>query len=339
MRWLEMLSGMLGIDQRVTFFRELATLVGSGVSIGEALGILSTRPGSPALRLAIADGSKRVAHGERFSEVMADHPKVFSDLNIAMIISGEEGGRLEEILAEVANHLEKEHELRQMLSRETFYPKILIVAGIFIPLGTKVVIALVMSGVGAAVIAGLRALVGYVVFALIVGALWFAYHKYRQTEQGRQSIDRAKLSIPVLGAVISQLAWSKICRAIGALYKAGVPTTQALEMAGPASGNRALEAALTAAIPDVQKGVPISEALTKVGYVPDLPLRMLQTGEKTGDIDATLEKVADYFEAQSQTSIRRMSLLIVPIMVVIMGVVVLLMAAQMYGGYFEAILE
>ena len=334
-----MLSGMLGIDQRVTFFRELATLVGSGVSIGEALGILSTRPGSPALKLAIADGAKRVGHGERFSQVMADHPKVFSDLNTAMITAGEEGGRLEEMLAEAADYLEKEHELRQMLSRETFYPKILMGAVILIPLGAQVVIAWVMSGVGAAVIVGLKALGGYVVFALVAAALWFAYNKYRETAQGRQSIDRAKLSIPVLGTVISQLAWSKICRAIGALYKAGVPTSQALEMAGPASGNRALEAALTAAIPDVQKGVPMSEALTRAGYVPDLPLRMLQTGEKTGDIDATLEKVADYFEAQSRTSIRRMSLLIVPIAVVIMGVVVLLMAAQAYGGYFEGLLE
>lgn len=334
-----MLSGMLGIDQRVTFFRELATLVGSGVSIGEALGILSTRPGSPALRLAIADGSKRVANGERFSLVMADHPQVFSELNRAMITAGEEGGRLEEMLEEVADYLEKEHELRQMLSRETFYPKILIAAAILIPLAAQVIIALVMSGVGAALLVGLKGLAGYVVFGLVVVGLWFAYRKYRETEQGRQSIDRMKLSIPMLGPVISQLAWAKICRAIGALYKAGVSTSQALAMAGPASGNRFLEARLEEAIPEVQAGVPISEALTKVAYVPDLPLRMLQTGETSGDIDATLDKVAQHFEAQSQTSIRRMSLLIVPVMVVIMGVVVLLMAAQMYGGYFEGILE
>ncbi len=334
-----MLSSILGVDQRVTFFRELATLVNSGVSIGEGLSILQTRPGRPELRAAIADAAKRVSYGERFSDVMAEHPKMFSALNLAMIAAGEEGGRLDEMLNEVADYLEKEQELRRMLSRETFYPKVLIGAVILIPLIAQMVIAGVMAGVGAAMAVGLKALAGYLVFFLALAALWFAYSKYRETDQGAQNIDRAKLSIPVLGAVISQLAWAKICRAIGALYKAGLSPAQALELAGPASGNRALEATLTQAIPHVQKGVPLSEALTKSGYIPDLPLRMLQTGEKTGDIDATMEKVAEHFEAQSRTSIQRMAILIVPIAVVIMGVVVLLMAASAYGGYFDALLD
>ncbi len=334
-----MLGNILGVDQRVTFFRELATLVNSGVSIGEALSILQTRPGSPELRAAINDAAKRVSHGERFSEVMAKHPKVFSALNLAMIAAGERGGRLDAMLNEVADYLEKEQELRRMLSRETFYPKILVGAAIFIPLIAQMVIAGVMIGVGAAIVVGLKALAGYLVFFLVIAALWFAYRKYRETDQGAQNIDRAKLSLPVLGAVISQLAWAKICRAIGALYKAGLTTAQALELAGPASGNRALQATLTKAIPHVQRGVPLSEALTKGGYIPDLPLRMLQTGEKTGDIDATMEKVAEHFEAQSRTSIQRMAILIVPIAVVIMGVVVLLMAASAYGGYFNSLLE
>ncbi len=334
-----MLGSMLGIDQRVTFFRELATLVKSGVSIGEALSILQTRPAGPELRIAITHAAKLVSQGERFSKVMEAHPKVFSSLNVAMIAAGEQGGRLDEMLEEVADYLEREQELRQMLSRETFYPKVLIAAVIIIPLAAEVIIAWFTEGLGPAMVVGLRALAKYFVFFLVAGALWFAYRRYRESSQGAQQIDRAKLSIPVVGAVISQLAWAKVCRAIAALYKAGLTTGQALELAGPASGNRALEATLTSAIPHVQKGVLLSEALTKSGYIPDLPLRMLQTGEKTGDIDATMEKVADYFEAQSQTSIRRLSLLIVPIATVIMGIVVFLMAMRAYGGYFDALLE
>ena len=145
-----MLSSILGVDQRVTFFRELATLVNAGVSIGEALSILQTRPGRPELRAAIADAAKRVSYGERLSDVMAEHPKMFSPLNLAMIAAGEEGGRLDEMLNEVADYLEKEQELRRMLSRETFYPKVLIGAVLLIPLIAQIVIAGVMVGVGAA---------------------------------------------------------------------------------------------------------------------------------------------------------------------------------------------
>lgn len=334
-----MFGSMLGIDHRVTFFRELATLVGSGVSLGEALSILQTRPATPELRQAVTDAAKRVSHGQRLSEIVADHPKVFSSLNRAMITAGEQSGRLDEVLEEVADYLEKEQELRRMLSRETFYPKVLVAAAILIPLVARTFIVWFSQGTGAAFVAALQTLGGYLVLFLALAALWFAYSKYRETEQGRHSIDRGKLSVPLLGPIISQLAWAKICRAIAALYKAGVSTSEALELAGPASGNLALEQALQGAIPHVQKGVPLSDALTSSGYVPDLPLRMLRTGEQTGDLDVTLEKVADYFEAQSRTSIHRLALLIVPLATVIMGIVILMMAVSAYTGYFDTMLD
>ena len=334
-----MLGSMLGIDHRVTFFQELSTLVGSGVSLGEALSILQTRPAGPELRLAITDAAKRVSHGQRLSEIMADHPKVFSSLNRAMVLAGEQSGRLDEVLQEVADYLEREQELRRMISRETFYPKILVAAAILIPLSARTFIAAFSEGTGAAVTAALHTLGGYLALTVGLLALWFAYSRYRGTSQGRISVDRAKLSIPLLGTVISQLAWAKICRAIAALYKSGVSSAEAIELAGPASGNHALELTLRRAAPQVRKGLPLSEALTATGHVPDLPLRMLATGEQTGDIDTSLEKVAEYFEAQSRTSIHRMALLIVPLATVIMGIVVLMMAIGAYGGYFNALME
>lgn len=334
-----MFGGMLGLDQRVVFLRELATMVNSGISLGEALGLLSTRPGSPELRASITEAAKRVSSGERFSDVMERYPKVYTRLNCAMVRAGEESGRLDENLNDAADYLEREVQLRQMISRETFYPKILLVAVLIIPLATQVAIAWLTGSPAAAFGVLGKALLSYLGLAVVIVGLVVAYQQLRKSEQGAQTIDRLKLRIPVVGAVISQLSWSKVCRAISALYKAGLSSNETLRLAGQSSGNRSIEAMVRQAIPHVQKGTPLSEALTKGGYVPDLPLRMLQTGEQTGDIDMTLEKVADYFEEQSKVSLQRMSLLITPIVIVIMGVVVLMMAAQSYGGYFNEMLN
>lgn len=334
-----MLGGMVAVDYRASLFRELATLVKSGISVGEALSTLQSRPGSRALREAVSDAAKRVSTGERLSEAMEDHPKVFNRLNRALIQAGEEGGRLEEMLEESADYLEREAELRRMLSRETFYPKILIAAAILIPLGARVVIAWAMVGIGSALAVFVRSLGGYALVAGLIFVAWLAYRKFRSTKQGAETIDALKLRLPVIGPIVMQVAWAKICRAISALYRAGLTPDQALEIAGPASGNRLLQDQLQRAIPRVQKGQPISQALLATGQVPDLPMSMLKTGEKTGDLDQTLQHVADYFEDQAETSIHRLSLLIVPIAVVIMGIVVLLMAVQAYSGYFEGIMS
>lgn len=334
-----MLTNMLGIDERVMLFRELATLVGSGISLGEALHILRSRSGSIELRRSIADASDRISKGERFSETMKDHPKIFSRLNQAIMVAGEESGRIDEALEEMATYLEHEQELRRTISRETFYPKILVGACIFIPLLTRMLIAAIMTSGAQAFAIGLHALGWYALLAGICAIIWFIYNNYRSTEQGAYNIDRSKLSVPVFGLLITHIAWAKICRAIGALYKAGVSTASALELAAPACGNRAIEKTLLRAIPHVQRGEKLSEALGKSGYIPELPMRMLQTGEETGDIDATMEKVASYFEAQSKTSIHRLSILIIPFAVILVGIVVLIMAMQAYGGYFTGMLN
>ncbi len=330
-----MFSNILGLDHRVALFRELATMVNSGISLSEAISLLKTRPAGPNLRAAMEDAEHRIAQGEQLSEVMEDHPDVFSELNRAMIMAGERSGRLDETLNDVADYLEKEQELRQMLSRETFYPKILIGAMIIIPLITQVVVVGIGRGVGSAVLVFLQQLAIYAVIGGFIVALWYVYNSIRSTEQGGQTIDGLKLKVPVLGGLINQLAWAKVCRAVGSLYRAGLTMDQAAEIAAGTAGNRVIAQHLQSAIPIVQKGQPLSEALVKTGKVPDLPLRMLQSGEKTGDIDTTMEKVATYFEARAETSIRKLSMLIMPVSVVILGIIVLIMAMQFYGGYFS----
>ena len=219
-----MLLGSFRLAERVVLFRELATLVDSGMSIGTALSTLEGRPCGIEQKSAIRDAALRVSRGKRFSEVMGDHPRVFTELNVALIAAGEEGGHLDTMLNTSANYLESDLEFQQTIARETFYPKVLLAAIVFIPLGTRMLIAAIADSPLAAFAIGLRFLGGVVLFGLVpVVLVILAYRKYYATEQGRLAIDRLKLRVPVIGVIIVKLAWTRVCRALAALYGAGVP--------------------------------------------------------------------------------------------------------------------
>lgn len=323
------------LAERVQLFRELATLVDSGMTIGSALSTLEGRPWSVEQRLAVLDGARQTMRGKPFSEVMALHPRVFSELNRALVAAGERGGRLDTLLNRIADYQEQEQEFHQMLSRETFYPKILLLAVLFIPLGTKMIITAIGQSMGAALLAGLMGLLLYAAVGVVpVVILWQLYRRYMASETGRLALDRIKLRIPLLGKVLQKSAWARLCRALAALYEAGVSIDQAVALAARTAGNREIEALLLSTIPKLQQGTPLSEALAGTGQVPPLAMSMLHTGEQTGGIDATLGKVADYYEAETFTATRQMTLAIVPVAVILFGIIVLMQLVGFYGGYF-----
>ena len=333
--------GSLRLVERVHLFRELATLVNAGMSLGMALSSLEERGGSPEMRAALRDAARSVSSGKRFSEVMARHPKVFSELNVALIAAGEEGGHLDEMLTLSADYLERDLEFQQNLARETLYPKLLLAAVVLIPLATRMIIAGLTLSLGQALLVGIKfaAVVGLFVL-LPLGVLYMVYRRYyHSTAQGRRTIDDLKLRVPIWGAVSAKLAWARLCRALSALYGAGVNIRSAVGIASNTAANRAIEEALTGTVPALERGEKLSDALAKTGQIPPLALSMLRTGEQTGQIDSTMAKVADYFEAEAFTTVRKGMTAIVPLAVIFFGVVVFMMAAQAYAGYFSGLLN
>jgi type IV pilus assembly protein PilC len=333
--------GATKLAERVQLFRQLATLVHAGMSLGMALSTVEEQGGSVEQRQALRDAARSVSSGKRFSEAMQRHPKVFSELNVALIAAGEEGGHLDEMLTLSADYLERDLEFQQTLARETLYPKILLAAVLLIPLGARMVIAALTLSLAQALVIGIKymALLGLVV-GLPVVLLWLLYRRYYHgTAQGRRMIDAFKLRIPVLGAVSTKLSWAHLCRALSALYGAGVNIRSAVEIASNTAANRAIEEALERSIPALERGEKLSEAMAKTGQIPPLALSMLRTGEESGQIDSTMAKVADYFEAEAFTTVRKSMTMIVPIAVIFFGVVVLIMALQAYMGYATDLLK
>lgn len=335
------LFGAPKLAERVQLFRELATLVNAGMSLGMALSTLAEQGGSVEQVAAVRDASRKVLAGKRFSEVMQVYPKVFSELNVALIAAGEEGGHLDEMLTLSADYLERDLEFQQTLARETLYPKLLLAAVLLIPVGARMIIAGLQGSMVAAFLIGLKLLAAFAVVVVVpAGLLYFVYRRYYTTsDTGRRTIDDMRLRIPIWGQVTRKMAWARLCRALSALYGAGVNIRSAVGIASRTAGNRAIEEVMERTVPALERGEKLSDALAKTGQIPPLALSMLRTGESTGGIDSTMTKVADYFEAEASTTVRKGMTAIVPLAVILFGVVVLIMALQAYGGYFSSLLQ
>lgn len=330
----------LRLAEKVRLFRELATLVNAGMSLAMALSTLAEQSGGVELKLAVRDGARQVGQGKRFSEVMAAHPRVFSELNRALIAAGEEGGRLDSMLNLSADYLERDLEFQQTISRETFYPKLICGAVIFIPLITKVIITAISGTIWKALAVGLLGIAAYTLgIGIPLLVLYFVAKRFQSTDRGRVQLDALKLRIPVVGIVIRKFAWARACRALAALYGAGVQLPSAVKLSAQTAGNLAVQQTLESSLRPLQEGKRLSEVLRNTGQVPPLALSMLHTGEETGNIDLTMGKVADYFEAEATNSVKKMTLAIVPVAVIIFGVVILFQLVGFYGGYFGAMMN
>ncbi len=204
------------------FYRQLATAVRAGIPIHRALLSVAENTGKPRLRRVVQAVVNDLLQGKSLSRAMSRHPHVFDELQLALIQAGEEGGLLENMLERLADYLERDYKLRLKIRAGTFYPKVLLVAGIFIP---KVPILVVGGGL----IPYLRETVGWAgPILLAVLAVVAAVRILLQIEPLREAYDSLKLMIPGIGGLVRQLAMARFSRAMAALYAAGVPLPRAI---------------------------------------------------------------------------------------------------------------
>ena len=315
-------------------YRELAAMIGAGMTIVRALDVLEQNTTNPRLRQALRGVSAGVERGQPLSQQMARFPTIFNEIAVALVEAGERSGRLDDMLKRLATYTEYQLEVEQLIRRETMYPKLvgafILLVLIFLPL----VPAIVMGGSGWQVraIAQLLLLAGVIAAAIIVPRLLMS------TEWARELWDDLKIKLPIFGGIARRFALSRFSRALAALYESGVSLASGLPTAGRASGNRIVAEAMTRASSQVQTGVRLSDALVSTGLVPHTVLAMVRTGEESGDLGGLLDKVADYYEDEAKTSIHRISVMILPIFLLIAGAIVLIMLVSFYVGLYGSIL-
>jgi type IV pilus assembly protein PilC len=330
---------MFGTSQareRAEIFGELTAMVSAGVSIGESLTAVAGEMRPSRMQRALMKVGHEVSGGESLSEALKRRSDVFSPLTIAMVRVGERGGRMEEALRSVADYFERDFKLRSLLRRELTYPIILLLGILFIPLIGRMVVAWIQHSVLAALGVGLSTLLIYlVVIGLPAGGIYLVARGLRQSRQGRERLDRVKLSIPLIGGVLRKVALARFCRALASLYSSGVLMGTALQLAGEASGNAVVQRELGGGARTVESGGSLSDALGESSLMPGTVLRMLQTGERTGDVDSMAHNVADHLEQEAETSIKQMAVTITPVAVVIAGIIVVLMLLNFYTGLYS----
>lgn len=331
----------------VLFSRQLSTLIGAGVPIVQGLTILVEQIENPAFKKVITSVREDIESGTSITEALSRHPTVFSELYVNMVKSGELGGILDIILERLSAYQESAAALRGKIKSAMVYPAVIaLVAGgvttflmvVVVPMFVKI-----FQQVGAELPLPTQILLmlsnflkRYLVF-LIIGLIAFVVglRQYYKTEAGSMYIDTLLLRLPLFGPLLRKVAVAKFTRTFGTLVKSGVPILQALETVAKTSGNRVVEKAVLAAKDAIREGERISDPLKASGVFPPMVTQMISVGEETGNLDAMLSKIAEFYEQEVDAAVSGLTSLIEPVVVVFMGVIIGAIAIAMYMPMFQ----
>jgi type IV pilus assembly protein PilC len=344
----EMMSRFRGVKlgDLVIFSQQLSTMVSAGLPIIECLQEIITETESTALRRALTKTVQDIQAGSTFSEALARHPRVFSNLFVALVHAGEVGGVLEQSLATIAENLDKEMELREKVKSAFVYPAAVLVvaAGVvtFMLLFVIPVFERVYAQFGASLPAPTRVLIGVSKF---ISHLWwlalaglagtvFAFRAVVSTERGKQVWDRTKLRLPLFGRLIRKIVVTRFVRTLGALVGAGVPILASLETASNVANNAEFTSATKQVAEEVSRGALLSSSLRASGRFPNLVPRLVQVGEESGRLDDMLLRIAHFFDRDIEHTVRRLTTLMEPVLTVVLGGIVGMIVVSLYMPIF-----
>ncbi|HET6997399.1 MAG TPA: type II secretion system F family protein [Solirubrobacterales bacterium] len=346
-----------GVDMRelAVFSRQFATLVASGMPMLRTLQTLEDQTQDDQVREAIGGLRSDVEAGSTLEKGMERYPKIFDRLFRAMVRSGEQSGRLDEVLDRIAFQVEKSDSLRRQVKSALMYPALVfgfavvvlvaivafvipVFANIFeelakenpeekaeLPLPTKMC-------VGASDL-----LTGYwyiLIPAIVIVSV--AFFKWKKTDRGHELWDRVKLRLPFkIGDVIQKVALARWSRTFAGSVSAGVPMLQAIKLTGETSGNVVVEHAMEDVYASVKRGGTISGPIEANPIFPPMVGHMVAVGEETGQLQAMMAKVADFYEAEVDAKVKALTALIEPIMIVFVGGIVGFIVISMYLPMFS----
>jgi len=322
--------------------RQLATLVSAGVPLVEALSALVQQTEHRALKNVFAQVRDKVNEGSSLADALVSTSR-FDNLYVSMVRAGEASGALEAVLTRIADYLEDQVRLNNRVLSILTYPLFMLVfAGVVVGLMVTLVLPqitelllsqnLELPWYTKMVIGSSDVLRGYWWLLLLLGGgLGMIYRAVGRTEGGRSFLDHFWLGFPVVGRVVQFLAIARFTRTLGSLLASSVNIVQALTIARHVANNAVFEQAADAARESILEGAPLATPLRSSGHFPPLVTTMVEVGERSGDLEGMLIKVADTYEEQVETSVSRLTSLLEPVLILVMvGIVgIIIMAVLM----------
>lgn len=314
--------------------RELSVLVGAGFPLAAALDTLVFQTRRQPLKKLLAKIKDLVIEGNSFSEALSRFPRVFSDFYINMVHAGETSGTLEAVLDQLAEMTEKQEELKGKIRIALTYPIFMVLLGtaVLFFLMTVIIpdIAKIFEDMGRNLPTPTRLLI---IISSIFKSYWWlmllisilillSAYRFKATPSGRKYIDTTILKIPVMGSLIMKLAIIRLSRTLGSLLDNGVSMLPSLEIVKHVVGSIPVSEAITACEEDVSKGTDLTNALSARKIFPHLFLQMVRVGEQSARLEEMLKKIADMYEKDVSSQILRMTSLLEPIMILVMGLII-----------------
>jgi len=337
-KFLQLVSPITGKDL-VIFSRQFSVKISASITVVEALEILIEQTNNLTLQNLIADMAAEVNGGAFLSDALAKYPKIFSNFFVNIIRSGETSGKLDEVLNYLADETEKSYSMSAKVRGAMIYPlfiicslmgvgvvlmvyvipnltSILVETGATLPLSTKIVI-------GAS-----DFLKNYAIF-IILGLIGIgtSIRFYLKTYNGRRNMDILKLRLPIFGKLFKYIYLIRFARSLSTLLKGGVTITRSLEIVAKVVGNVIYEELILETLASINDGNPLATVFSTSEYIPKMVPQMIAIGEKTGKVDAVLDRITKFYDRESDEMLNNLSTLMEPLIMVIMGVGVGIMVA------------
>lgn len=335
-------GGVLSIFNKVdeqaltVFSRQFSTMINAGLAMVRCLDILGEQTEDRRLQQVLIQVRQDVEGGSTLSNALAKHQTVFSPLYISMVKAGEMGGVLDEVLDRLAGFMEKDYSLKKKVKAALTYPVVILIMAICIvvflvtyilptfvtlfegmsltlPLPTQILMSITKACQN----------VGVIITIIILFLLFtFLLNRYVQMPTGRRQYDSLKLNVPIFGLLNKKVAISRFCRTLGTLLSSGVPIMQSLEIVGKASGNEVIADTVAKVRDSIREGESIAAPLGASGMFPPMVTQMVAVGEETGNLDAMLGKIADFYDTEVDYMLSSLTSMLEPIMIVGMGGIV-----------------
>lgn len=328
------------------FTRQLSTMISAGVPLNRSLNTLQAQTNNKHFKQVIMNISKDVEGGKPLADSFSKYPRIFSEVYVNMVRAGEAGGILDEILKRIATQVEQDSSMRKKIKSAMMYPMVILTITVVAFFGIMIFIIPKLSKIIKDLAGPDTPLPIYtqvlldasnfmqhnaILILIVTIVLVFLIRRYINTPKGKYQFHYFLLRVPILKVVIMKIAIARFARTFASLMAAGVGVLEALQVTGGAIGNKVIEKELADAATAVKNGKQLSQPLTNSKYFPPIVSQMLAVGEETGQIDTILVKVADFYEEEVETTIDGLSSIIEPLMIVVLGSIVGLIAASVMG--------
>jgi general secretion pathway protein F len=328
------LGGFLGGVKKTeiaAFTRQMATLIKAGIPLADTLGALVEQIPNMRFKTPVSEVRSAVNEGSSLADALAKHPKLFDELFVSMVRAGEVAGNLDEVMMRLADFLEGSQKLKSKVQGAMIYPLVMVVVGtaIMMVLMVKVIpnITSMFKQQGKTLPVNTRMLIASsdfllgwwwaIIFGLIAAIIVFV--RWTKSKDGRRVWDSFTLRMPVLGELVRTINVSRFARTLGTMLHSGVPMLRALETAKQIVGNVLIQQAIDDAKRAVTEGESLAQTLKKSGQFPPTMIHMVAVGEKAGQLEQMLERVAETYDADVDTKLSRFTALLEPMMLVVMG--------------------